>query len=203
MILNLIEDLNIKGHLTISKVYSSGEEEVVFDDHNIIVSGMGVSLAHLFAMSGSNSILDYQVDRFQLGVSGASIYEVSSRNELRGPLTSISEYVGTGGAVLATSGEHILNNAVVKTSRYYGLIPQHNITRVDDNTVRYTIYIDQESCNNIKRNGVDASLNEIGLFVKNIKGVSPVAPILVAYRYFSNIAKTSDFALVFRWSLSF
>lgn len=203
MILNLIEELNIRGHLTISKVYKDGQEEVVFDDHNIIVSGMGVALAHLFAVSGSNSILDYQVDRFQVGVSGAANYETSSRNELVGPLTSISEYVGTGGAVLATSGEQIINNAVVKANKFYALIPQHNITRIDENTVRYTIYIDQDSCNDIVRNSVKVGLNEIGLFIKNIKGQSPVAPILVAYRYFSNIAKTSDFALVFRWSLSF
>ena len=54
MILNVLEELDIKGHLTISKIYSNGSEEIVFDDHNIIVSGMGVALAHLFALSGSN-----------------------------------------------------------------------------------------------------------------------------------------------------
>lgn len=203
MNLNFIEELNIRGHLTISKIYSDKSEEIIFDDHNIIVSGMGVALAHMFGLSGSTSILDYQVDRFQIGVSGSAAYEVSSTNKLTGPLTSIAEYAGVAGEVLVTSGYQIQNNTVVAQANIYGMIPQQNITRVDDNTVRYTIFLDQESCNDLTRNSSPANLNEIGLFVKNIKSGSPVAPILVAYRYFSNVRKTSDFALVFRWSLSF
>ena len=60
------EEVDITGHLTIIKKYNDGQEEVVFDDHNIIVSGMGVALSYLFTASGSNTILDYQIDRFQL-----------------------------------------------------------------------------------------------------------------------------------------
>jgi hypothetical protein len=203
MNLNFLEELNVKGHLTISRVYQDNSEEVIFDDHNIIVSGMGVALAHMFAVSGSNSILDYQIDRFQVGVSGSQALEVVSTNSINGPLTSLTEYVGDAGDVLVTSGHQIRNNSVVATPLWYGMIPQHNVTKVDANTVRYTIFLDQESCNNLTRNGNPANLNEIGLFVKNIKGGTPVAPILVAYRYFSNVRKTSDFGLVFRWSLSF
>lgn len=203
MNLNFLEELNIRGHLTISKLYPNQQEEVIFDDHNIIVSGMGVALAHMFALSGSTSILDYQVDRFQIGVSGLAAYEVSSTNKLTGPLSSFQEYVGVAGDILTASGHQIRNNTVVAQTNWYGIIPQHNITQVDENTVRYTIFIDAESCNNLSRNSVDVSLNEIGLFVKNIKSGSPTAPILVAYRVFDNVRKTDDFALVFRWSLSF
>jgi hypothetical protein len=203
MILNLLEELDIKGHLTISKVYSNGSEEIVFDDHNIIVSGMGVALAHLFSLSESNSILDYQIDRFQLGVSGLTAYEVSTTNKLTRPLSSISEYAGTAGNILVDKVYQIKNNVIDTTEVCYGLIPQQNITRIDPNTVRYTIFIDQDSCNNITRGGSAASINEIGLFIKNIKNNNPAAPILVAYRVFSNIIKTSDFSLVFRWSINF
>lgn len=203
MNLNFLEELNVRGHLTISKLYEDNSEEVIFDDHNIIVSGMGIALAHMFSIAGSNSILDYQVDRFQVGVSGSTGLEVSTTNKLNGPLSSLIEYVGTAGDLIVTSGNIVLNNAVSSQPNWYCQIPQQNITRVDDNTVRYTLFLDQESCNNLQRNGNDVSLNEIGLFVKNIKNSSPTAPILVAYRYFSNVRKTSDFALVFRWSLSF
>lgn len=203
MILNLLEELDIQGHLTISKVYGDGTEEIVFDDHNIIVSGMGVALAHMFALSGSNSILDYQIDRFQLGISGASVLETSSRYELSSPLSSLFEYAGVAGNVYATSGFAIKNNTILTSPTWYGIIPSHNVTRIDDTTVRYTIYIDQESCNNLSRGLVNVSLNEIGLFVKNVKSSDPVAPILVAYRSFSSIRKTSDFSLVFRWSINF
>jgi hypothetical protein len=203
MNLNFLEELNIRGHLTVSKLYPDNREEVVFDDHNIIVSGMGVALAHMFALSGSTSILDYQVDRFQIGVSGTTGLEVSTTNQLAGPLSTTYEYAGVAGEVLTASANQIRNNTVIGQIYVYGLIPQQNITRVDENTVRYTIFLDQESCNNLTRNAQNANLNEIGLFVKNIKGSAPDAPILVAYRYFSNVRKTSDFALVFRWSLSF
>jgi hypothetical protein len=200
---NFLEELDIHGHLTISKVYPDNKEEIIFDDHNIIVSGMGVALAHMFALSGSTSILDYQIDRFQIGVSGEAANEIINTNRLSGPLSSITEYVGTAGDILVTSGHQIRNNTIVSQENWYGNIPQQNVTRVDENTVRYTIFLDQDSCNDIQRDSANASLNEIGLFVKNIKSGSPVAPILVAYRYFSNVRKTSDFALVFRWSLSF
>ena len=68
--MNFMEEVGITGHLTIVKKYKDGEEEVVFDDHNIIVSGLGVGLSYLFTGSGSNTIVDYQIERFQLGVSG-------------------------------------------------------------------------------------------------------------------------------------
>jgi hypothetical protein len=202
MQLSLIEDLDIRGHLTISKLYPNDVEEVVFDDHNIIVSGMGVALAHLFALSGSDSILDYQIDRFQVGVSGGTALEVSSTNQLSGALSSFIEY-GVEGDILQTSAYQIINNSIVSVGKYYGLIPQQNITRIDANTVRYTIVLDENSCNNISRGGQSKSLNEVGLFVKNIKNNVIDAPILVAYRHFDNILKTSDFSLVFRWSINF
>jgi hypothetical protein len=202
MILNLMEELDIKGHLTISKVYKTGAEEIVFDDHNIIVSGMGVALAHLFSLSGSNSVVDYQIDRFQIGVGGSVGREVISTQTLGDAMTTIPVY-GTDSNIVAVSAHQVLNNAVVTTPRIYGIIPQQNITRLDANTVRYTIILDELALNNVIRTSVPASLNEIGLFVKNIKGQATDAPILVAYRYFNPILKTDDFSLVFRWSISF
>jgi hypothetical protein len=202
MIKNIIEELDIRGHLQVSKLFRDGKEELIFDDHNIIVSGMGVALAHLFSLSGSDSVLDYQIDRFQIGVSGDENYENVQRNKLLGPLSSQLEYVGYAGDLLTASAYQIRDNSIVSFEEWYGMIPQHNVTRIDDNTVRYTIFIDQESCNNLNR-GSDLYLNEIGLFIRNIKKNYPEAPILAAYRVFSDVRKTDDFALVFRWSLTF
>lgn len=204
MNLNLIEQLDIKGHLTISKLFRDGSEEIVFDDPNIIVSGMGVALAHLFALSGSPYIYDYQIDRFQLGVSGGPELQVSSTYQLSSPLVSSIEYTGSNGNVIAASGNIIKNNSIVTSpASWYGIIPPHNVTRIDSTTVRYTIFIDDDSCNNLTRNSSDAYLSEIGLFIRNIKFADPVAPILVAYRSFTKIRKTSDFGLIFRWSINF
>ena len=74
---------------------------------------------------------------------------------------------------------------------------------MDDRTVRFTIFVDEDSCNNLSRDGEDANLNEIGIFIKNPKASATETSILAAYRYFSNIRKTSDFGLVFRWTISF
>lgn len=58
--INLDSTSRIHGHLEIVKVFNDGREEVVFNDHNTIVSGMGVGLSFLFTLSGSLKITDYQ-----------------------------------------------------------------------------------------------------------------------------------------------
>tara|TARA_R100000963_G_C4635645_1_gene99845 strand:+ start:51 stop:677 length:627 start_codon:yes stop_codon:yes gene_type:complete len=201
------DGLNIKGHLTIHKV-ANGEEELVFDDKNVIVSGFGWGLSQLYGKAGSTSIADYQIDRFQLGVSGHTGNQVSSTYELSGPLSSVGEYTTNGDSNLyAVSAEMYANN-VIKTNpekSVYARIPFSKVTKVDDRSVRYTIFIDEDSCNSLTRIGTAKSnLNEIGLFLKNPTGyTADDASVLAAYRYFSNITKTTDFGLLFRWTISF
>lgn len=205
MEVSFYDNLNIQGHLTISKVYRSGLEELIFDDKNVIVSGFGWSLAYLFSKLGSNRITDYQIDRFQIGVSGSQANQVSSTFQLSAPLSSVAEYVGTADSNLFSFSSAQFKNGVISTSPIpvYASIPANKVTRIDDRSVRFTIFIDENSCNNITRVGQAASLNEIGLFIKNPRLQSPEASVLAAYKYFSSIIKTSDFGLIFRWSLSF
>ena len=206
MIHNFLEDLDIKGHLQITKCYPNGEQEVVFDDHNIIVSGMGLGLAQMFSLSGPPTILDYQIDRFQVGVSGSEAREVVGTNQLAGPLTSLEEY-GTQARILILSGNHALTLNTYTENEWFGYIPQHKVSRIGPNSVRYTLTLDQDAANEIQRDGETVALNEIGLFMKNPLGdrfsLGEDTSVLVAYRYFSPIAKTTDFSLVFRWTLSF
>lgn len=198
--INLDSTSRIHGHLEIVKVFNDGREEVVFNDHNTIVSGMGVGLSFLFTLSGSLKITDYQIDRFQLGVSGQT--EASSIYQLSAGLSSGAEYAGTAGLLLTTSATQIKNGVNV-LNQVFGMIPFHNITRVGPTSVRYTILVDANSANNITRNAANSSLNEIGLFMKNPRGDSPTpASILVAYRKFSSIIKTEQFALIFRWTIN-
>lgn len=201
--MNIFDYLNINGHVTVHKLHSNGEEELIYDDHNVIVSGMGVGLSCFFGLSGSNSVLDYQIDRFQVGVSGVTANEISSTNALSSPLSSSEEYTGLTGEILTGSGNQFAGNLLAGT-KWYGIIPAHNITRIGNKSVRYTITLDKDSCNNLTRNGSDAYINELGLFMKNPFGYSPhIAPILVAYKTVSNIRKSSDFGLIFRWTINF
>lgn len=203
---NFIEDLGITGHLQISKVANDGSEEIVFDDHNIIVSGMGLGLSHFFSLSGPGSVVEYQIDRFQVGVSGGSELEIPSTSTLSGTLSSLNEY-GTQARLLVVSGYQAtdLNNYI--GPKWFGFIPPHKVSRVGENSVRYTITLDSAAANNLTRGGSEAPLNEIGLFMKNPLGdkfgLGEDTSVLVAYRSFSPIAKTSDFALIFRWTLNF
>ena len=194
---------SIEGHLQITKKYLDGTEDIVFDDHNIIVSGMGVGLSLLFSMLGSNSITDYQMDRFQVGVSGHTAIETSATYQLSGELSSISEYGGNNIGLLVASATPIKDGITTTIGEWFGLIPFHNVTRIDTRSVRYTIILDEDTCNDLQRGGVDVNLNEIGLFMKNPVGLASDNPLLVAYRVFSNIHKTSDFTLIFRWTLRF
>ena len=201
MIKSLTSQLGIKGHLTVHKVVD-GQEELVYDEDNVIVSGFGWALSHLYGKVGSNTITDYQIDRFKLGTSGGSELQVSSTNDLSGPLPSLSSYVGTNtdSNLEVVSGFRWANDVATTTGEFFAKIPFSKVTKVDDRTVRYTIFVDEDSCNNLPD---EANLNEIGLFIKNPKANATETSVLAAYRYFSNIRKTSDFALVFRWTISF
>lgn len=199
---NFLDDLEVEGHLEITKVYVSGGEEVIFDDHNVIVTGMGVGLAHLFSLSGSVNILNYQIDRFQIGVSGTPGREVASTNELGSPLNSLQEY-GENALLYVVSGNHALDVNTIKANQWFGYIPQHKVSRVGVNSVRYTITLDRDAANNLR--GGDTFINEIGLFMKNPLGEQANnvdTSILVAYRKFQDILKTEDFALIFRWTIN-
>jgi hypothetical protein len=200
MIKSLTSQLGIKGHLTVHKVVD-GQEELVYDEDNVIVSGFGWALAHLYGRVGSETITDYQIDRFKLGVSGGTELQVSSTTDLSGALSSQTQYIGTGDSNLeVVSGYRWANDVATTTGEWYAKIPFSKVTKVDDRTVRYTIFIDEDSCNDLPN---DANLNEIGLFIKNPRANATETSVLAAYRYFSNIRKTSDFALVFRWTISF
>ena len=193
----------ITGHLTIEKVYNDGEVEIVFAEDNVIVSGMGVALGHLFAGSGSDNILDYRLDRFQLGVSGDSSLQVASTYQLSGALSSVDEYTGGSSNIVTSENNVVENGSTSVDTSAFALIPQNKIAKVGTTAVRYILVVDSESCNGIQRGGSDKALSEIGLFMKNYAGAAQDEPILVAYRSFTDIIKTSDFSLIFYWTLYF
>jgi len=198
--MNFIEDLGINGHLTISKLHKDGSEELIFDDHNIIVSGMGVGLSFLFAGLGSTKVTDYHLDKVQFGVSGNASLETSTTYQLSGPLSSVAEYgVNSDQNVVITDQ---LANGTTQTNKVFIKLPRSKVTRINDNSVRYTIVLDEDACNytNIRNS---RSLNEIGLFMKNPRGQATEESLLVAYRYFNDILKSEDFSLVFRWTINF
>jgi hypothetical protein len=195
------EEIGIKGHLTVHKVVE-GQEELIYDEDYVIVSGFGWALAHLYGKEGSDRVTDFQIDRFKLGVSGGDELQVTSTTDLSSPLAYLSSYVGdpADSSLEVVSGYKWANNIATTTGEWFAKIPFSKVTRIDDRTVRYTMLVDEDSCNDLAN---DAKLNEIGLFISNPKASATETSVLAAYRYFSPIRKTSDFAIVFRWTISF
>lgn len=201
--MKFIDEIKPVGHLEIIKIYNDGQQEVVLDEKNMIVSGFGVGLSYLFSLSGSSKITDYQLDRFQLGV--CSTQTVSSTvYKLDYPLSSTSHY-GIESKLVTLSATQIQNGVNV-ANQVFALIPFKNVTRLSENSVRYTIVLDERAVNNLSSygypGGTDASIREIGLFMRNPRGDASTASILAAYKQFSPLKKTSDFSLIFRWTIT-
>lgn len=201
------------GHLTIHKKYKGQPEELFFDDHNIIVSGMSTGLSMFFTGSGSQSITDYQIDRFQVGCSGSNgVLDVSTIYQLSGAVDNEAAYNGAGSNLFLSTNRQITAKTELATS-VFALIPFSKVTRIDDTSVRYTIVLDEAACSNLVSTDVisgddgdlEANIGEIGLFMKNPNGnvTRGHSSLLVAYRSFTPIRKTDDFALIFRWTINF
>ena len=204
--------LNVSGHLEICKVYADGREETVFDDANTITSGMGVGLGLLYAGSGAANITDFQIRYFQIGVSGDSkisnygVSEVSLVSAL-GQVAGVLDYQSAEETYIPTSQHELMNwdgtakatvGGTLGDTWEFPTIADNSIKRVDLNSVTYILYVDRSACNDL-----GAPLNEVGLFMQNPLGLATKRSQLCAYRPFTNIIKTDDFSLIFKWTLNF
>ena len=201
------ESFDPSGHLEIYKIYNDGTEECVFSEANTITSGMGVGLGLLYAGSGSQTMTDYQIRYFQLGTSGDSVVDTYGVGQFHlvsafGQVTGKVEYGVDTTLPLAThslmswNGEPMQDSEGVSDAWVFIVISDNAIKRVDLNSVTYILYADRDTLN-------DQVVNEIGLFMENPLALSTKRSNMVAYRPFVNISKTSDFALVFKWTLNF
>jgi len=190
------KSLNPTGHLQIFKLYENGNEELVFDENNVITSGMGVGFSHLFAASGGTTITDYQIINFLIGSGGDyNDYGVSTF-KLQKPLLSSIDWGSDTGLIIETF--HTIEDGIVIAgdTKPLARIRFSNIHKVTSTSVRYTLVLDRNTLNT-------AAVNEVGLYMRNPRGLPLIRPILVAYRPFTQITKTNDFSLLFRWTLQF
>lgn len=184
------------GQLEVWKVYPDGGRELHWSDHNVITSGMGVGLSHFFALSGGESIIDYQILNFQVGTSGDSSDYGVSTYKLNSPLSSTAQY-GSSSPLLIEELTPVENGSLAASTKLFPRIRFSNIHRVNKTAVRFTLVLDDNTAN------VADPISEIGLFMRNPRGLATPSPILAAYRPFTAIKKTSSFTLVFLWTLQF
>ena len=158
---------------------------------------MAVGLSHLFSASGGTSLENYQILNFQVGVSGdINTYGVSSFKLVSG-LTQV-QYESSGSQAFIESLAPIENGLVVGSNAAFVRIPVNHIEKVTKTSVRFILVLDRYTAN-----GVGFDLDEVGLFMRNPRGLAAESPILVAYRPFTAITKTDAFALIFKWTLQF
>ncbi len=192
-----MEKFQPKGYLEVIKIYDDGSEETHFSENNVITSGMGVGLSHLFAGSGGGTINDFQILNFQVGTGGISDRYGTSSFKLNTPLGSAA-YLSTGSEALIEAMKPIQNAAIKGSNESFIRNPFSNIQKVTPTSVRFNLILDRYTSN-----GLSNDLDEIGLFMRNPRGVTPPSPILVAYRPFTGLKKTSNFSLLFKWTINF
>jgi hypothetical protein len=215
----------IKGHLTICKVYSDGTQEVVVDESNIITAGLGSAFLDIQRGGGSHYALDYVPYYFQVGTSdigytvspphqaSSTFFQLSAPLHWSGygedtDLEIVKRYRGFYASSVSMKPEDIswvelLNTSATLSStifsgtdQYFGVIKAGRTTKYFMEAFESEIVLDENAAN-----GNDIS--EIGLFAKNPKGFKEDSPLLMAYKKFTAIPKTSDFSIVMHWNIGF
>mgnify|MGYP003146104189 CR=1 FL=1 len=187
--------LDVSGHLQIIKVYKDGTEEKVYDDHNVITSGMGVGLSMLFAGQGT-SIADFQIRYFQAGSGALSDPPSYTQAKLEAPILDAAFY----GQAITSTHKRMLSTGAGSSDEEFAYIPDNAIKKSSPTSVTYILYLTEEAT-------PPDPIDEIGLFMNNplstIITLGEKRSPLVAYRTFNAITKTGEYSLVFKWKLSF
>ena len=192
---SLYDNLDTSGNLEIWKVYNDGEQELVFSDHNTIVSGLAAGMMSLFGGMYSNDITDYQIRWFQLGLSSYDSID-KTITQLSSPIASAS-YDPSNVGTLVLSSVPIRINPDTVDNQGVVLIPWNHIRRASPTSVLYTLVLDSQS-------GNDITYKEAGLFLRSpFSHVTGPTPVLAAYKTFTSITKRSEFSLIFKWTIYF
>ena len=99
-------------------------------------------------------------------------------------------------SLITDQHSQLIPGAVLNTQPFIRIAP-NNIYRASPTSVRFHIIIPPQDLN------ISDPINEIGLFSKNPRGQNPEESILCAYKSFSNLVKTEEFGLLFRWVINF
>lgn len=190
------------GHLEITKIYKDGRHYVVYSKHNIIVVGMGISLAELFAAATStaleqNTFESYKIKYFQIGTGGDGVTNSSSLKALGTPCT-LAQY-GTQGEITVVNHNLWQDGSVSQNA--FAVLKDEFMTKSGSTGVSFKFDIGLNSANGV-------AIDELGLFssdpFRRLWSTEKIrASVLCAYRKFPEITKSSDFALSFKWTITF
>ena len=178
--------------------------ELVSEDRNIVVKGMGYTIANLMTSDENDLLVNYKPGYFELGISSVNFSSVS---------TSAYFYEVSSGISLSSYGNDLdteikqlyplisqrFNSTPVFTAssaKYLADIPEERITFSNNDEIRIRIFLEKNMAPNV-------SIREIGLYSRNpINEYKVDKPILIAYKAFQkNLIKTPQIKLMFEWSI--
>lgn len=210
----------IRGHITVCKIYKDGTTELVLDKANLVTAGLGSSFLDIQQGTGSKYLEDYTPRYFQVGtgvvgyanpqMASSTFYQLSAPLDWAayGEDTDISLVRRYRGFNASTADSGVTYSELLMTSAalssivfsgadgYFGEITAGKITRFFVDSFEAEIILDENSANG-------QTISEIGLFSKNPKGFEKDSPLLMAYKDFTPLVKTSEFTLAVHWSIGF
>ena len=208
---------SVKGFLEIYRVYKDGKEELAYSENNVITSGMGLTLAHAFAADQAADVSSFQANWMQVGTGASSTaikdnptVQVSSRADCLSSLP-MDKYgdANTIGLVVSAMTYHTSAGTTIPTTpgadggQAFAKVPPAFVHRVSDRKVMWRLILNDSAANQEHSTVHGGALNEVAIFANNPTQSQPPVLYMIAYRAFSNITKTSDFTLDFRWTIEF
>jgi predicted esterase len=195
------------GEVEIIKEYEDGVCEVIHQSKNTIAEGMAYGIVNIMASYGSTDLEDYGISYFQFGVgnlssnfplysTNKSFYSLASAFETSSYGTETIQQVITLDQIVSENGNFVYPVEYITSLAPFVAIDKKNKAIVNDAGFSVKLVLD-------KTMGNGKDISEVGLFMDNPDGYpNKKQPILVAYKSFTPISKTSDFDLVILWRIT-
>lgn len=201
----------IQGNVKVTKIYSNGTAETVFDDSNIVTDGLGYSLVNILTNNGSTNIEDHQIAYFQLGNSKQDLSSVNFfvKNNFYALSSAFEEtdYGLESPLLLYTNPQIRVQNDFDESENLVYFLSSGVFARLSENistasyentdVIKHRITLDENTANG-------KTIKELGLFLRNPDGAKGSdRTILAAYRALEKeIVKSPQFSINIDWSFS-
>ena len=200
----------IRGNVKVTKIYSNGDKELIFDDSNIVTDGLGCSLVNIFTQNGSTDVEDHQIGYFQLGDSRRDLSSVNFflKNNFYtlSSAFNLTEYGNESPLLLKTTPQVMVEDDFKPSTDLVYFLSSGIFAKLDTqaystfenrDVIKHRIILDEDTANG-------KSIRELGLFMKNPEGAKGNdRVILAAYRSLEKpIVKNTEFSVAIDWTFS-
>lgn len=195
---------NTSGHLKIYKDTGDSLEKLQEYD-NIITIGFAVNVVNLLTGNPNNPVENIAPTHCQIGTGVVDYIQGGTSNnffyELKSALTKAQYGRNQKRKIITKNQITSINNEInpiqenaVTTQSAFLQIPKSSIILKKESGIQVRIIIDKNTANGL-------TLREIGLFTGDASNPRDKTLALSCYKQFSPIQKTSDYSLIFDWTI--